>query len=83
MTLYMQESYSAPKLVAEDNIIRSQTPPFPIICSRNLKTPPKADDVICERPLLPKLSTKTGRNQKKSASKGGGKKVIIWRPPPP
>ena len=26
--------------------------------------PSKADDVICELPLLPKLSTKTGRNQK-------------------
>ena len=36
----------------------------PVICCHNLKTPPsKADDVIFERPLLSKLSTKTGRNQ--------------------
>ena len=36
----------------------------PIICRHNLKTPlSKADDVICERPLLPKLSTKTSINQ--------------------
>ena len=46
--LHVEGSYSTPKLVVENNIIRSQTPP-----------PSKADDVICERPLLPKLSTKT------------------------
>ena len=60
--LYVEKSSSTPKLVVENNIIRSQTPP--VICRHNLKTPSsKAGDVICERPLLPKLGTKTGGNQ--------------------
>ena len=58
--LHVEKSSSTPKLVVENNIIRSQTPP--VICRHNLKTP-KAGDVICERPLLPKLGTKTGKNQ--------------------
>ena len=59
--LHVEKSSSTPKLVVENNIIRSQTPP--VICRHNLKTTPKAGDVICERPQLPKLGTKTGRNQ--------------------
>ena len=59
--LHVEKSSSNTKLVVENNIIRSQTPP--VICRHNLKTPTsKSGDVIYERPQLPKLGTKTGRN---------------------
>ena len=64
--LYVEKSYLTPKLVVENNIIRSQTPPSYTLSAVIIRKTPsfKADDVICERPLLPNLSTKTGRNQK-------------------
>ena len=63
--LHVEKSYSTPKLVVEITSSAAKHPFFPVICRHNLKTPPsKADDIICERPLLSKLSNKTGRNQK-------------------
>ena len=63
--LHVKKSYSTPKLVVEITLSAAKHPFFPVICRHNFKTPPsKADDVICERPLLAKLSNKTGRNQK-------------------
>ena len=61
--LHIEKKLLTPKLVVENNIMRSQIPP-----------PSKADDVIYERLLLPKFNTKTGRNQKNLASTSGRKK---------
>ena len=63
--LHVETSYLTPKLVVDRTSSAAKHPLLPLICRHNLKTPPsKAYDVIYEWPLLPKLSTKTGRNQK-------------------
>ena len=60
--LHSEKSYSTPKLVAENNAAKH--PLLSRYQPSKFENISKADDVICERPLLPKLSTKTGRNQK-------------------